>query len=384
MMDFQGLNILLLEGYGRQILPYLRAFKALGCKTTVICNAKVDVGYVSRFADHKILGVCDTERYEESERCVCDIIKNGNYDVVVPMGDFAATILANNKEELSKYAKIAVNDKERFLQALNKQQVMQVCMENGIPCPKTLPRVSKVEQLDLSQLVFPLVVKPEADCGARGFHCFKTMEELLAFAEGQDLSGMVLQEYIPQSDRNMSCGLFIDPDGTVKSAYTYISRRWYPIKGGTGTFNQLIDRPDMVEMCEKLAKLMGLTGTLGFDFVDDLRDGTPKLLEINPRVLACAKIGFEAGLDQARQLLEMAYGEPVTAMETSGKPVNIRMSQIDVLWFLKSPDRFRAQPSWFSCKNTKDQTFSWDDPLPWFAFLLRGLGRFGKETKARE
>lgn len=383
-MDFNGLKVLLLEGYARQILPYLRACKALGCETTVICNSKLDVGYVSRFADHRILTVCDTERYEETERRVCNIIKSSAFDVVIPMGDFAATILAKNKTALSPYAKLAVNDGEKFLRALDKLQVMQVCMEHDIPCPKTLPQVSSTSQIDLDALMLPVVVKPRADCGARGFHRFDTKEDFLAFTEGQDLADYVIQEYIPQTDMNMSCGLFIDESGTVKSSYVYASRRWYPIKGGTGTFNQLVDRPDVVAACTKLASVMGLTGTLGFDFVDDPRDNTAKLLEINPRVLACAKICFEAGMDQAQQLLEHVYDLPVTEMAPQKSELNIRMSQIDLLWFLRSKDRFRADPSWFSCKNTKDQTFSFDDPLPWFAFLLRGLGRMKKESKARE
>ena len=383
-MNYKGLRILLLEGYARQILPYLRVYRALGCETTVLCNSKLDVAYASRFADHKVLAVCDTERYEETERCVRELVLSGNFDVVVPMGDFAATILAKNKREFSQYAKIAVNEEEIFLRALDKLQVMQVCMENGIPCPKTLTEVSDLSKIDLSSLQFPLVVKPRADCGARGFHCFQTLQEFTEFAQGTELSGYVLQEYIPQSDRNMSCGLFIDADGTVKSAYTYVSRRWYPLKGGTGTFNQLIDRPDVVEVCAGLASLMGLTGTVGFDFVDDPRDNIPKLLEINPRVLACAKICFEAGIDQAQQLLEHVLGQPVTCMTATNKTISIRMSQIDLLWFLKSKDRFRAKPSFFSCKNTKDQTFSWDDPLPWFAFLFRGMGRMKKETQARQ
>ena len=59
------------------------------------------------------------------------------------------------------------------------------------------------------------------------------------------------------------------------------------------------------------------------------------------------------------------------------------MSQIDVLWFIKSPNRFNSDPSWFSNKNTKDQMFSWDDPLPWFAFLFQGMFKLKKKLKDR-
>lgn len=382
-MNFSSLKVLVFEGYGRQILPYLRSFKKLGCETTVLCGSKLDLAYCSRFADKKILGTCDMEDYEGSEKCVLDIIKSGEYDVVVPMGDFAAEILANNKEELSHFAKIAVNDKDNFLKALDKISVMDICMKKGIPCPKTLIGVKTYDDVLERGISFPLVVKPRSDCGARGFHLFEKKEELKEFATQNDLSNLVVQEYIPQSDMNMSCSMFIDNEGEVKSSYVYASRRWYPLKGGTGTFNQIVDRPDVEETCKRLIKEMNLTGTVGVDLIHDFRDDTAKVIEINPRVLACAKIGFEAGIDPAKQLLEKEFGEPVTDYSEYDKTKCVRMSQTDVLWFLKSPDRFKSRPSWFSHKNTKDQTFSWDDPFPWFAFLFRGLKNYKSEMESR-
>ena len=64
--------------------------------------------------------------------------------------------------------------------------------------------------------------------------------------------------------------------------------------------------------------------------------------------------------------------------------MRVRMMQIDVLWFIKSPERFSAKQSWFSWKNTVDQTFSWKDPLPWFAFLIKGLLNLKKEEGKRK
>ncbi len=381
MKDYKGKKILILEGYARQCLPFMRSFKKLGCDITLLCGSKLDLGYWSRYPDKKIVGVCDPDRYEESERYICDLIKKGHYDLVLPLVDFSARILSENKKELSKYSKIASNDREVFEIAQDKLSVMKICMENDIPCPITITDIHSPQ--DVKHLRFPIVMKPRNGCGAKGFHRFDAFEEFEAFAEKVDLHDWVVQEYIEQTNRNMSVSLFIDNAGTVKSEYTYISRRWFPLSGGTGTLNELVDRPDAVAICKKLAGIIGLRGNIGFDLIDDPKDGVPKIIEINPRILACEKIGFAAGVDRAMMTLEKEFGEAVNEQAAARKKLYVRMTQTDVLWFLKSPDRFKAKPSWFNFRNTHDQTFSWTDPLPWVAFLIRGMKKLDQELEKR-
>ena len=128
---------------------------------------------------------------------------------------------------------------------------------------------------------------------------------------------------------------------------------------------------------------MGLRGCVGVDLMIDPRDNKAKVIEINPRILACSKIGFVAGVNQAQQIIQDVYGDVVTPMINYKTNVGVRMSQIDVLWFLKSPDRFKAKPSWFKIRGVKDQMFSIDDPLPWFAFLFRGVIKLKSEEEKR-
>lgn len=378
-MDYKDIRVLILEGYARQCLPFMESFKKCGCEVTVLCNSKLDLAYVSRFADYKLVGVCNPTKYDESEKFICRLIKTGNYDLVVPLVDFSARILSANKEELSNYARIASNDFDVFDKAQDKLEVMRVCQENDIPCPKTLLGVNGYKDVVKAQLTFPLVIKPRRGFGARGFNCFKSMQEVVEFWQMKDLSQYVIQEYIPQTNMNLSANLFIDNNGEIKSTFVYASRRWFPLSGGTGTFNELVDRPDIERVSKNLAALMNLRGCIGIDLIHDPRDGIAKVIEINPRILACAEIGFVAGIDLAKQILQKEFGQEVSLYTDYDKKNRIRMSQTDVLWFLKSPNRFKSKPSFFSCRDVKDQIFSWDDPLPWFAFLLRGLKEYNKE-----
>lgn len=371
----KGKRVLVLEGYSRQALPYMRELKKMGMKVTLLCNSKIDCGYVSRFPDERILGICNPEDYASSEQYIIELIKNKKYDVVLPLGDFGAGILANNKIELSNYAKICTNDIDVFKISNDKLAVMKICMENKIPCPFTLFGIDNTEDVITSEIKFPIIIKPRRGCGAKGFHKFDNSIEFVNYVKENriNLKEMVVQECIPSNSLSASDNLFIDNDGNVKSSFLYGCKRVFPLQGGTGTFNITFDRKDIHVQCAKLANVLGLRGINGIDMMIDSRDQIAKVIEINPRSLACSKIGFIAGVNQARQVMEAAFSYPVTEYKTYKCDMRVRMMQIDTLWFLKSPDRFRSKPSWFSWTNTVDQTFSWDDPLPWFAFLIRGL-----------
>ena len=133
-----GKHVLILEGYCKQCLPFIRGFKDLGCEVSILCGSRLDCGYASRLPDHKILGICDMKRPDESEEYIVRLIKEGHYDLVFPLFDFSARILSHHKEELAPYAIIYANDPVIFDAANDKLNVMRVCMENGLPCPQTL------------------------------------------------------------------------------------------------------------------------------------------------------------------------------------------------------------------------------------------------------
>ncbi len=374
-MDWIGKRILLIEGSDRQCLPYLKAFKEHGCETTILCNSKLDCGRVSRLPDRKVMTVCDAHRLEESERSIIQEICTGKYDIVMPLVDYVAEILSKNKPMLSEYAKIAVNDWNVYQAISDKLEVMRVCMDNEIPCPKTYFGIKSIEDVFDTDLQYPFIVKPRKGCGSKGFRKILNEQDLRDFfsLEGLCAEEYVFQECLPIDSRLISDNLFVDGEGNVCSSFLYECHRFYPLQGGTGTLNITFDREDIHRQCERLAKITGIRGCVGVDLMIDSRDNTAKVIEINPRVLACSKIGFLAGVDQALQTLELEFGQPITQYKEYKTDIRVRMSQVDVLWFLKSPDRFKAKPSFFSCKHTHDQMFAWSDPLPWFAFLLQGF-----------
>jgi len=379
--EFKGKRVLLLEGYCKQCLPFIRGFKKLGCEVTILCGSKLDCGYVSRLPDHRIIGTCDLKKPEESEKYIVDLIKNGNYDIVYPLFDFSARILSHNKEELSKYAIIYANDKDIFDKANDKNEVMRVCMDNNIPCPKTVFDICSLDDVINSKIEFPVIIKPRRMYGARGYRKFDSFENMSQYVSENDidLSEYVVQEFIPEGSKLMGANIFVDRNGEIKSSYLYVCEHIYPEDGGTSTLNAILRRDDIRRYCNKLVKLMNLRGEIGVDLMIDSRNNVGKVIEINVRPVHGVSVGFFFGVDNAKQVLEDALDMPVTRMSIKRSDTCVRISQTDMLWFLKSPDRFRRSPKKLGYKHVVDQMFFWDDPLPWFAFLLDGMKNYKKK-----
>ncbi len=381
----KGKRVLIPEGYCKQCLPFIRSFKNLGCEVTVLCGSKLDCGYASRLPDHKILGICDLKRPIESEKYIVELIKTGKFDLVYPIFDFSAKVLSHHKKELSKYANIYANDKEIFDKANDKNEVMRVCMENDIPCPHTVFDIASISDIEKNDLKFPVIIKPRRMYGARGFHIFNDVSEMKQYIQERkiDIAEYVVQEYIPEGSGVMSANLFIDRNGEIKSSFLYFCEHIYPENGGTSTLNGILKRDDIKKACEKLVKLMHLNGEVGVDLMIDKRDNTGKVIEINVRPGHAISIGFFFGVDTGQQVLEDAFKLPVTSMEINRFDTAVRITQTDMLWFLTSPNRFRRSPKKLGYRHVKDQMFFWDDPLPWFAFLLDGMKNYRKKMKEK-
>ena len=385
-MSDKKIKVLLLECFTRQAMVMMEFLHKDGYHVTTYNNRKTDLGYLSHYPDKKILAPWDRNDPDKSAAELLKILKADHYDVTIPLTDFSATLLAKRKNEFSKYTHVAVNDWPVFIKAGDKLNTMVACMDNGIPCPKTLKEASTVEEVLASGLKYPFIIKPRIGYGSIGFHKIDNESELRKHFDSnvEKFGPQVVQEYIPQSDIQYKCEVFIDRDGKVKSAHVFDKTRWYPIDGGSTCCSTSVDRPDIVESSVKLLKAIGWRGYGDVDFIQDPRDKVAKDMEINPRITASVKVCFYSGVDFARQIIENETGQDVTAYMKYKKGVCLRYMHTDLLWFFESPNRFKAKPSWFSWRHTTDQIWNPRDPLPWFGYTIQGFMKYGTEKEKRK
>lgn len=383
MSSFNRLRVLLIEGRARQVLPMSKALHEIGCEVTTYNSSKLDPGYASRYPHRKLIAYFEASEAERSYEAIISELKKYHYDLVIPMNDDVAIILSQHKEELSSLTTIAVEDWEIFQKASDKLQTMIICMENNIPCPLSFTNID--DYYKKKHLVhFPVVVKPRTGCAAVGFHVSESESDLADYYSKAErkYGKMLIQEFIPQDGLQYKCEMFMDRDGVLKGACVFAKVRWYPIDGGSSCLNETVDRPDIIADCKKLLERIGWKGYADIDLIEDTLDGKVKVMEINPRITGSVKICFEAGINFAQMIVDDFLCKTVKP-QFEVKHKYLRYMHTDVLWFLKSKNRFNCNPSWFSFKNSTDQIFSWADLWVFFAFTLQGVTKLLKDKKRR-
>lgn len=383
-MDFTKIKVLLADGGARQTLTILHGLKEIGCHVTVLCSSKLDVCYVSRLPDEKILHEDAAGSREGFEAFLGPVVKSGKYDVLLPVAEITTNKVTSHEEEYRTHLRLACAPRSSYIQAFNKQRTFEVALDKGIPCPYTRREDQSVEDF-LEKAEFPIIIKPRQGLGSIGFHKFETEGEFRqAWENGSfDPDEYVIQEFV-RFEKRVGTYIFVDQNNRVATAMAQDVLRWFPVDAGTAVLTCSVDAPEAIRYSGELLRAMNWRGFANVGFMIEKETGSPVLLEINGRISAGVKLSLMCGFNIARQLIEMAFDEPVAMYPENTKfGLMARHTQADVTWFLKSPERFRCKPSWFSWKNTKDLVFWAEDPLPWFTYTLGKMLGYRKSMNKR-
>jgi len=355
-------------------LPIIESLSRKGLEVHVASHKRVCVGFFSRYAYRRFLYPSPFTNEQEFVATLLDHVKSETFDVTLVAGDRPTDVLAKNRELFSPYTKLPLVDMERYAYCRDKTKTMKAAERIGVPIPKTYyPEEVPIDQL-AKTLRYPVVLKPNTSDGARGISFPKSRAELLSsYASTAARFGPChIQEYIPQTGMQYKAELLLDERQEVKAWCVYNKLRYYPPSGGSSTLNSTVNRRDILDTAAKILKELDWYGIGDCDFIEDPRDGVPKLMEINPRFTRSIKICVLAGVDFPFLLYKLALGEPFAPVLEYKTGVFLRYLPADLIWFLRSKDRFRAKPSffWFMGKNLTDEVLSLKDPGPAFAYFL--------------
>ncbi len=374
---------LVLDGNTRQVLPIIKRLHELGYDITTICNSKWDEGYVSRYVDSKIVSHYDKTLEDVLKKTSSEVFK-GKYDLLFPLTDETMDMVTKHQDDYSPYVKMPIPDRCVFVRAYDKQTTMNICMDNGIPCPITKRENESLEEF-VKQVGFPLIAKPRSDSGSMGLKIISNENELRLLIETGVIrwDKYLIQEYIPLTGRQYNAHMFVDKGGRICTSLMTEKCRWFPVDGGASCMSRTIQNGDIRRICEKLMKVIGWQGYCDIDLIEDPRTGIVKVIEINGRASANIKICELAGIDIVSQMVDYSHGVAVKRQNPKKQDVRLRCIITDALWLLKSKERFTRKPSWFSFRRTKDQIFSIQDPIPFFAFVISSIPKYKSEMKKR-
>jgi D-aspartate ligase len=199
-------------------------------------------------------------------------------------------------------------------------------------------------------------------------------------------SEILVQEFIPGGPGNLYslCPFF--KDGKVIAAITARRARQHPMDfGHATTYAELVNIPQLHVIAERFLSLIGYYGIAEVEFMMDPRDGSFRLIEVNPRVWGWHALAIYAGLDLPYMLYKDMLGEPIEMPFALRDVKWIRLlTDIPTVTLAIAKGRMKISDYVKTMKGPKrDAVLSLKDPLPFIAELLmaisgtRGDSRYG-------
>jgi len=376
-------TVAILDGQTIQTLPVSKSLKKLGYRVILLCESSNSYGYHTKYADEKLIAPSTKEQSKKFHKFIFNFLHHHKVDYIIPMNDYSALFMSRYKSELQNFCDFIIPDYDVFMTGYDKNKLMKVCFENNFPHPKSSDLSLDSLSVASHYVGFPALIKPNETTGARGFAIINCEDELYKkLPEIQkEFGNCHLQEYIPMGGQQFKVELFINENQLINATVIH-KIRFYPKKGGSSCYNQTVERNDLVKLCFNVLKEINWIGFADFDLIEDPRDGIIKIMEINPRIPACIRASFNAGVDFVENIIKVSSGSSPTKYKYLPGSY-LRYFGLDLLWFLGSKNRFKTQPSWFkgffSSKHYL-QDGSWDDPKP---FIYGTIGGFLKQLNPK-
>ena len=300
---------------------------------------------------------------------------------VLPVGAATLQMLAAKKEQFSAVAGLCVPSPEDLALLNSKQELHELACSLSVAIPKNYDKFS-----------LPCVVKPT--CGeklglsaAERYRICHTREQAAeAYAHFEALSGEapIVQEYLPGGGSGCSV---VAENGTILAYIGHRRLREYPITGGPSSCCISVEPP--IAEVEKLVKATKLSGLAMFEFKEG-GDGTPRLLECNPRIWGSFPLteAAESTLPYAWFAAVWNSGNPEQAVTppqnhfAAGKKMCFFPSDLLAgLGYLRSgrPGQFFKALGDFLNPTVRDGVFTWRDTAPALTYYAGLLKRGGNE-----
>jgi D-aspartate ligase len=305
--------------------------------------------------------------------------------VLIPAGDSEIRLVTGNHARLAPLFRLTTPPWQVTRFAGDKALTYARAAELGIGHPLTY-RIASLAEAEKADLTYPVILKPAMKEGVNDLTTEKAwrandrFEFIEMFAAGLPLAGeggLVVQELIPDDGTNQfSYAAFCDA-GDPLVVMAARRTRQKPRKAGTGTFVETLGPCAFEADAEAFLRSLGYTGLVEIEFMRDPRDGSYRLIDVNPRIWTWHALGLPAGVNFAKAVWEHANGRPVTRGRAAAGHS----------WIYGPRDLFSAMEDMRDGRLTLPQylnqltgascfaTWAGDDPLPWLADVPLSLRR---------
>ena len=286
--------------------------------------------------DSTIMQMCDAAY--QVPRCtdplyidaLIDICKKEKIDILLPIMSAELNVLSENKEKFTKIGtKVSVSEPAPLRIANHKGKLFDFIKAAGLPCADYLWVNSCAELEKAANLLgYPekkICVKAMEGSGSRGFRILSesvsrfqtfmnekptagviTLEELITIlAETETFPPLLVMEYLPGPE--YSIDLLADQGHVLVSC----CRKSLRMENSIMLEAVIENNPEVINICNQVTEKLGLDGNIGFD-LRERDDGTPIIMECNPRITAGVPYFALAGVNLPYLCVKKTLGEELT------------------------------------------------------------------------
>jgi predicted ATP-grasp superfamily ATP-dependent carboligase len=340
-------------------LAAVRSLGRAGVRVLAVDHRPSALGFRSRYGEPT---VCPDAR--TNEPAFVDFFRGLGAAVVFPTHDLELNVLARHLPELSLLAPFPAWDVLERVQSKRAQLDQAVAV--GVSVPRThYPESADEARAAAADVGYPLLVKPQHPVGFKqrfrrqAFRCESDRELDQAYENAREFGAMV-QELVPGGDDTLyTVGSYIARDGRTLGVFSGRKLRQTPRGVGTCRVGEAVRVEEAVDAALRLLKAFGYFGLSQVEFKRDPRDGSFKLMEINPRLWQWHGLATACGVDLPRIAYADLVGEPPPAAEMTG------FGKRWAITLLPGEGPAPQRPPYV------DAVFALDDPRPGLVHLAR-------------
>jgi D-aspartate ligase len=340
-------------------LAAIRSLGRAGIRVLALDHRPSALGFRSRYAERLL---SPDPRVDEN-RFVAFVRALGEV-VVFPTHDLELNVIARHLGDLPVLVPFPGWDLLERVQS--KRAQLEQAEDAGVAVPRTAyPDSAQSARAAADDIGLPVLVKPEHPVGFKqrfsrqAFRCETLHEVEDAYAEAEEFAPMV-QELVPGSDGTLyTVGSYLTRDGRALGVFCGRKLRQTPPVIGTCRVGEAMWLQEAVDDALRLLRGFGYFGLSQVEFKQDARDGSLKLMEINPRLWQWHGLAAACGVD----LPQIAYADvvggvyPDASMDGFGKRWAITL--------LPGERPAVQRPPYV------DAVFARDDPKPGVVHLVR-------------
>ncbi len=308
-------KILVLDGGNQNALAIVRHLgTANEYHIDLVAYNKLSPALFSKFVNKKYVITSPKKYISSFYEDLISILKTETYFLVMPVGFSSFEVCMNHREEIEKYTKISLTNRNAFDIASSKQKTYALAEELGIPYPKTW-KIYTESDIETVELTYPVVIKAPFEMGKNvveyahskeeAIFSFKKMSRKYEFTAP---NFPIVQEYITGE----GYGFFAFYDqGECKRSFMHKRIRENPPSGGVSTCAESFCDEQLFNYGKKILDALHWNGVAMVEFKMDVKDGIYKLMEINPKFWGSLELAIVSGVDFPNLILKKAGGEPL-------------------------------------------------------------------------